>query len=125
MPCSIRALHHTTASNGLLIQAAVPALVLLIGRVIFGSERARALQIVGVIASTIGVGWVVSQGEIDTLLHLKLGAGDALILGRDIGVVLLHGAAAPAAGCRPAELPCRDLHDRARSRCCRWRRMNG
>jgi drug/metabolite transporter (DMT)-like permease len=73
-------LHHTTATNGLLIQAAIPALVLLIGRVIFG-ERARALQIVGVIASTIGVGWVVSQGEIDTLLHLKLGAGDALILG--------------------------------------------
>jgi drug/metabolite transporter (DMT)-like permease len=72
-------LHHTTATNAMLIQAAIPALVVLFGRLFFG-ERAPLLQILGVLASTIGVGWVVSQGEIEMLLHLKLGAGDALIL---------------------------------------------
>ncbi len=72
-------LHYTTATNAMLIQAAIPALVVLFGRIFFG-ERARALQILGVIASTIGVAWVVSAGDIDTLLHLRLGAGDALIL---------------------------------------------
>ena len=72
-------LHHTTATNAMLIQAAIPALVVLFNRLIFG-ERAPSLQILGVLASTIGVGWVVSQGEIDTLLHLKLSAGDGLIL---------------------------------------------
>ncbi|MFA6113207.1 MAG: DMT family transporter [Sphingomonas sp.] len=72
-------LHHTTATNAMLIQAAIPALVVLFGRLFFG-ERVRALQILGVIASTIGVAWVVSAGDIDTLLHLRLGAGDAMIL---------------------------------------------
>jgi drug/metabolite transporter (DMT)-like permease len=72
-------LHHTTATNAMLIQAAIPALVVLFGRLFFG-EKARALQILGVIASTIGVAWVVSAGDIDTLLHLRLGAGDVLIL---------------------------------------------
>ncbi len=72
-------LHYTTATNGLLIQAAVPALVLLVSRLVFG-DPAPPLQVLGVVASTIGVAWVVSQGQILTLLHLKLGAGDLLIL---------------------------------------------
>jgi len=72
-------LHHTTATNAMLIQASIPALVVLFGRLFFG-ERARALQILGVIASTVGVAWVVSAGDIDTLLHVRLGAGDVLIL---------------------------------------------
>lgn len=72
-------LRHTTATNSMLIQAAIPAMVVLLGRLIFG-ERAPLLQVLGVIASTIGVAWVVSRGEVASLLNLQLGPGDLLIL---------------------------------------------
>ncbi|CUS46438.1 MAG: DMT family transporter [Pseudomonadota bacterium] len=72
-------LRHTTATNSMLIQAAIPAMVVLFARLIF-SERAALLQVLGVIVSTVGVGWVVSRGDLATLLHLQLGTGDLLIL---------------------------------------------
>lgn len=72
-------LRYTTATNSMLIQAAIPAMVVLLGRLIFG-ERAPLLQVLGVVASTIGVAWVVSRGEIASLLNLQLGPGDLLIL---------------------------------------------
>jgi len=80
-------LRHTTASNSLLIQAGIPAMVVLFGRLIFG-ERAPLLQVLGVIASTIGVAWVVSRGDVEMLLHLRLGPGDLLILAATVAWAL-------------------------------------
>jgi drug/metabolite transporter (DMT)-like permease len=72
-------LHYTTAANALLLQASIPALVLVLDRMIFGT-RAGRLQIAGVVASTLGVVWIVFRGDASALSSLRLGLGDALVL---------------------------------------------
>jgi drug/metabolite transporter (DMT)-like permease len=72
-------LRHTTASNGLLLQALIPLLVLIIGALGF-RDRAPVGQIVGVLLSTAGVTFIVFRGEPAAILHLRLGWGDGLIL---------------------------------------------
>ena len=73
-------LHHTTATNGLLLQAAIPGCVLLIDRVLFG-KRSPALQIIGVLLSTLGVLIVVVKADIGLLAAFRFGFGDMLIMG--------------------------------------------
>lgn len=72
-------LHDTTASNGLLLQALIPGLVLLLDRLIFG-VRAGVLSIVGVALATLGVAWIVFRGDPSALGGLALGRGDLVIL---------------------------------------------
>lgn len=72
-------LHYTTASNSMLLQAAIPPLVLLADRVIFG-VRSRAVQIAGVVAAMAGVVIIVCQGSLAALLNLHFGIGDIYIL---------------------------------------------
>lgn len=72
-------LHHTTATNGLLLQAAIPALVLVCNAVFF-RERAGEWQVGGVILSTLGVAVVVVRADLQVLARLQLGFGDLLIL---------------------------------------------
>ena len=72
-------LQFTTASNGLLLQAAIPALVLLFNRLLFG-DRASALQIVGVTLSMLGVAVIVLRGDLAALARLTLNFGDFLVL---------------------------------------------
>ncbi len=72
-------LRHTTASNALLLQAAIPALVLAFDRAIFG-VRASGLQVLGVLISTLGVVAIVTRGVPEALLHLGFGTGELLVL---------------------------------------------
>jgi drug/metabolite transporter (DMT)-like permease len=72
-------LQYTTATNGVLLQATIPALVLLTGSIVFG-DRPPAGQLVGVALSTIGVVVIVFRGDLATALTLKLRLGDALVL---------------------------------------------
>lgn len=72
-------LHYTTASNSMLLQAAIPPLVLLADRLIFG-VRPRHVQVAGVILAMIGVVVVVCQGSLAALLNLHFGIGDVYIL---------------------------------------------
>jgi drug/metabolite transporter (DMT)-like permease len=72
-------LHHTTATNGLLLQAAIPALVLACNALFF-RERAGRWQIGGVILSTLGVALIVVRADPHVLAGLQLGFGDLLIL---------------------------------------------
>ena len=72
-------LRYTTATNALLLQAAVPAMVVLADRVIFGT-RAHRLQLVGVLISTLGVIVVVLRGDPSGVLKLHFGPGDLLVL---------------------------------------------
>lgn len=72
-------LRYTSATNGLLLQAAIPALVLLVDRLIFG-VRSTIGQVIGVTVSTIGVVLIVLRGDMASLLGLELGKGDALVL---------------------------------------------
>ncbi len=72
-------LRYTTATNALLLQAAIPALVVLFDRLFF-AVRSPRLLIVGVIASTLGVLAIVFEGSLAKAAALRFGLGDLLVL---------------------------------------------
>lgn len=73
------ALHSTTASNGLLLQALVAPLVLLFDRLFF-AVRAGFVQAAGMLLSALGVALVVFRADLEVLLGARFGIGDVLIL---------------------------------------------
>ena len=72
-------LHYTTATNGLLLQAAIPPAVLAADRLLFG-VRAGWAQLLGIIASMLGVAVIVFQGQPSHVLGFRFGLGDVLVL---------------------------------------------
>lgn len=72
-------LQYTTATNALLLQAAIPAAVVLLDRALF-KVRSPLWQTVGVAFSTVGVAAIVFEGDPSAALRLHFGIGDALIL---------------------------------------------
>ncbi|MBO9498892.1 MAG: DMT family transporter [Novosphingobium sp.] len=72
-------LRYTPATNALLLQAAIPPLVMLLDLLIFRT-RAPALQALGVLLSIVGVATVVFRGDPSAALRLHFGSGDALVL---------------------------------------------
>ncbi|MGN6581259.1 MAG: DMT family transporter [Bordetella sp.] len=72
-------LRYTTATNGLLIQALIPSLVLLFDLLMFRT-RPRPLQVVGVLIAAAGVLVIVFRGDLMALAALQFGRGDALVL---------------------------------------------
>lgn len=72
-------LRYTTASNGLLLQAAIPALVLLVDFTLFRIRASLGL-VLGVLLSILGVTAIVAHGEFTILVEVALNRGDALIL---------------------------------------------
>lgn len=73
-------LHYTTATNALLLQAAIPTFVLVLDFLLFRGRPAW-LQVTGVAVSTLGVLFIVFRGDWQAVLGLRIGGlGDALIL---------------------------------------------
>jgi drug/metabolite transporter (DMT)-like permease len=72
-------LKYTTATNALLLQAAIPALVVVFDRLFFGT-RADPLHSAGVVLSILGVAVIVFQGDPAQALRFHFGFGDALML---------------------------------------------
>ncbi|MGZ3268033.1 MAG: DMT family transporter [Croceibacterium sp.] len=72
-------LRYTTATNGLLLQAAIPAAVVLFDRWFFG-VKSPLLQNLGVVGSILGVAVIVFEGDPARALRLHFGFGDALIM---------------------------------------------
>jgi drug/metabolite transporter (DMT)-like permease len=72
-------LRYTTASNGMLLQAAIPALVLVVDLAIF-RIRPAAASLAGVLLSTLGVLVIVFRGDASALAQVAFNRGDALIL---------------------------------------------
>jgi drug/metabolite transporter (DMT)-like permease len=72
-------LHYTTATNALLIQAAIPPLIAVFAFALF-RETTNLRQAGAILLSLVGVIVVVCQGDATILLHLKIGLGDGLIL---------------------------------------------
>lgn len=72
-------LHQTTATNGILIQAGIPPLILILNFLIF-REKAKWMQALGLALSTVGVVIVVVHADLDALIHMQFGRGDVLIL---------------------------------------------
>lgn len=95
-----KAVHTTTAINGALIQTTMPAIIILISRVLYG-ERINWLQAVGVGLCVAGAGVVVLKGRWQALIDMALVEGDLLMI---LAVVLyaLYSALLPK---RPAIHP--------------------
>jgi drug/metabolite transporter (DMT)-like permease len=73
-------LKYTTATNALLLQAAIPALVVVLDRVFFRT-RPDPLHSAGVALSIVGVAVIVFEGDPGAAARLHFGFGDALMLG--------------------------------------------
>jgi len=73
-------LRHTTAANALLLQAAIPALVLLFNRAVFRT-RPGWMAVIGVTLSMAGVVLIVLRGDLGALGSTSLNLGDLLVLG--------------------------------------------
>jgi drug/metabolite transporter (DMT)-like permease len=73
------AAHHTGALNMSIIQGAVPALVLIGARAIFG-VRVTGLQVLGTSATMLGVTAIAAQGDWSRLASLAFNFGDVLML---------------------------------------------
>lgn len=72
-------LQYTTAANSLLVQAAIPALVLLLDFLLFRT-RPRLAQIAGCIIAAAGVGIIIFHADPAAMAALDFNHGDALVL---------------------------------------------
>lgn len=73
------AVHHTSGLNSALDQVTINVLVML-GNFILFRTRVRALQIVGVVITIIGVAVTATHGDLARILALDVNIGDALVL---------------------------------------------
>ncbi|MET0363193.1 MAG: DMT family transporter [Sphingobium sp.] len=72
-------LHYTTATNALLLQAAIPAIVLMCNGLFFRMAPPVA-QVVGVVLSTIGVLYILLRGAPLAIFDIGFNRGDMLVL---------------------------------------------
>jgi len=71
-------LQYTTALNALLLQSAMPLIILLWAFALYG-QRPSASQALGVLVSLLGVAVIAGQGSLERLMHLSVNPGDAWI----------------------------------------------
>lgn len=71
-------LQSTTALNSMLIQSALPALVLIVGALVMG-DGTSVRQVAGVLISLAGVLAIIGRGDPVMLWALQLNIGDAII----------------------------------------------
>lgn len=72
-------LRTTTSVNALLLQSAMPLLILVVCFLIYG-ERPRLLQLLGVLLSLGGVVFIATEGHLGALLQMQINIGDLWIL---------------------------------------------
>jgi drug/metabolite transporter (DMT)-like permease len=72
-------LTETTALNVLLLQSAMPLVILLWAYALF-RERPNLAQSLGVLVSLGGVATIAAQGSLKVLLHLSINPGDVWVL---------------------------------------------
>lgn len=80
------AVHTTTAINGALIQTSMPAVIVLLSRLMYG-ENVTGRQLKGVFLCLLGAGLIVLRGDRRSLLTLSFVQGDLLM----VIAVLLYG----------------------------------
>jgi len=72
-------LQYTSAANALLLSAAIPPVVAVLDRMLFG-VRAGKVQALGMAASVVGVAWIVFEGDVQAAMRLDFARGDLIIL---------------------------------------------
>ncbi len=72
-------LQTTTAINALLINSAIPIMIVVLSGVIL-KAKIKAIQVFGIFISTLGVIYLIVKGELGTLSTLEFSKGDLWIL---------------------------------------------
>lgn len=72
-------LQYTTATNGVMLNSAIPVFIMILGVLFFG-QKLRALQVAGVVISLCGVLAILSRGDVAVLAQLQLNIGDIILL---------------------------------------------
>ena len=93
-------LQYTTATNGVILNSAIPILIILLGWLIY-RETITRLQMVGVAVSLAGILVIISRGDPVVLAQLRLNKGDLIVL---FGMVF-WAAYTVFLRMKPAELP--------------------
>jgi len=78
------ALNFTTATNVVMINATQPILTVLFSWLFYG-VRLKVVQILGILASFLGVLTIICQGSWQILAQLKLNGGDLIAMGSMLG----------------------------------------
>jgi drug/metabolite transporter (DMT)-like permease len=73
-------LNYTTATNGVMLNSAIPVMIVILGVLFFGLRVSRK-QVVGVAVSLGGVAVILSKGRLETLTTLTFNIGDVIVLG--------------------------------------------
>jgi drug/metabolite transporter (DMT)-like permease len=74
------AAHHTTAVNMAIIQGSMPAFVLFGALAVYGT-RIRAVQIVGMVVTLVGVALVATKGDLTAVSGVAFNLGDLWMIG--------------------------------------------
>lgn len=93
-------LQYTTATNGVILNSAIPILIILLGWLIY-RETITRLQSLGVAVSLAGILVIISRGDLAALAQLRLNQGDLIVL---FGMVF-WAAYTVFLRMKPAELP--------------------
>jgi drug/metabolite transporter (DMT)-like permease len=93
-------LQYTTATNGVMLNSAIPILIILLGWVVY-RETITRLQGVGVAVSLAGILTIVSRGDPAILASLQMNKGDLIVLAG----MFFWAAYTVFLRLKPAELP--------------------
>ena len=73
-------LQYTTATNGVMLNSAIPVLIILLGVLLF-RQRVSSKQLLGVAVSLAGVLTILTKGHPEALATLQFNRGDLIVLG--------------------------------------------
>jgi drug/metabolite transporter (DMT)-like permease len=73
-------LQYTTATNGVMLNSAIPVLIIVLGWLFYG-DRVTRVQALGVFVSLAGVFVILTRGDLGVLRNLSLNKGDLILLG--------------------------------------------
>jgi drug/metabolite transporter (DMT)-like permease len=93
-------LQYTTATNGVILNSAIPILIILLGWLVY-RETITRVQTLGVAISLAGILAIISRGDPAVLAHLEMNKGDLIVL---FGMVF-WAAYTVFLRMKPAELP--------------------
>jgi len=72
-------LQYTTATNGVMLNSAIPVFIIALGVMFFG-QRIAVLQLLGVAVSITGVLTILARGDLAVLAQFQLNGGDLILL---------------------------------------------
>ncbi|MAC44975.1 MAG: hypothetical protein CMJ00_02330 [Pelagibacteraceae bacterium] len=73
------ALNYTQVINAVLVLAAIPALTIILST-LMKIEKTNLFQILGLILSIVGIGYIISNGELQRIISLNFNKGDLWML---------------------------------------------